>query len=312
MKSGLVRRIFLPSVVLAVAAASSAIAQDLRELQKQFKEALDSKNYMTLAALADQIAGINDKKAVDVLVGGYEAFAKTLEKLWSERQALQLKQENFGDIHQEAKQLQEEINKNGGRMIIGSDLHKRYLEHQKKNTDYYSLKEQNSAKEREIIEVNRAKDSIVNAFAKVTSDEAIKEMINDLGKSGSWTARAALAEALGRIDHAQALSALMDRLSGGEREAGIQVALLDALANKKPWTAPMVAAVAPHLKSGFWQVAYAAATALKASGLPEAIEPLIDAIGRTDGRLQSDIHDALVALTGVDKGFTAESWRGWF
>jgi hypothetical protein len=309
---GLVRRA-IPAVLLSLAIAPAAFAQDFRELQKQFKEAIDKRDYSTLGHLAGPVAAFNDKKAVDLLTDGYDAFAKILERLWAERDALYKKQQGFGDVHKDAKALQEEINKNGGRITIGSDLHTRYLEHQKKNTEYYAAKEACTAKEREIIEINRAKSAIVAALGRISSDEAIQEMIKDLTRSSNWTTRAAVAEAFGKIDHAQATAALKDRLlKNAERDPGALVAVLDALSNKQPWDAEMVGAAAPHLTSPFWQVQYAAAMALKASRRPEAIETLADALGRTDGRLQHDIHEALVGITGVDKGFGAENWKGWF
>ena len=46
--------------------------------------------------------------------------------------------------------------------------------------------------------------------------------------------------------------------------------------------------------------------------LKECVGPLIEALDREEGRLQRDIADVLVDLTGQRFGTNVESWRHWW
>lgn len=295
-----------------LAAAVPGYGQELRKLRQEFKNAVVARDATRISSLGQQIAGFNDKQAADILIWGYDYYAQLLDSLWRKRQALQLKQEGYEDFMIEYRRLlaeQEERRKKG----VPNDPAwvKKIEDFNKRVEDYQQSKEDLKKVETEINEINSLKEVIVGAMAGIKSDTAVEQMIKDLKRSSNWTTRAAIAEALGKIDHPQALPALRERLEK-EREPGAQVAIIDALAEKGQWDRQTVLAVAAQLKSSYWQVQYAAAMALKASKSPDAIEPLIHALETAEGRLKHDIHDALTALTGVDKGLDAKAWMTWF
>jgi hypothetical protein len=90
------------------------------------------------------------------------------------------------------------------------------------------------------------------------------------------------------------------------------VAILDALAAKGQKTEEIVQAAVDTLKSAEWQVQVAALDLLKKLNAKEAVEAIIDAMGKADGRLQYDFQSTLMALTGVDKGILPDAWRAWW
>jgi HEAT repeat protein len=306
------RKAVFTTIVLSCFGAT-ALAQDYNQSKKEFKQAVVEQNSMSVASLAAQVAGFETRDAVDTLIWGYDYYAQILQTLWRERTQLQLQQETYEDFMIELKRLQAEIDERKRKGQPGDPaLNDRITKFNKKMEDYQKVKEQLAQTELKINSVNQIKSSIVAALAKFKSDAAVAELVNDLKRSAGWTTRAAVAEALGQIDHAAALPALRERLIKGESEAGAIVALLDALAKKDQWDEETIRAVALHLESTFWQVRYSAAMALKSSKSPHAIEPLARALERADGRLKHDLHEALVAVTGVDKGMDAAAWKTWF
>lgn len=300
------------TMVLSLCAAT-AFSQDYNQAKKDFKQAVVEQNSMTVASLASQIAGFETRDAVDTLIWGYDYYAQILQTLWRERTQLQLQQEAYEDFTIELKKLQAEIDERRRKGQPGDPaLNDRITKFNKKFEDYQKVKEQLTQTEVKINSVNQIKSSIVAALARFKSDAAVAELVNDLKRSSAWTTRAAVAEALGQIDHPSALPALRERLIKGESEAGAIVALLDALAKKGQWDEETIRAAALHLESTFWQVRYSAAMALKSSKSPHAIEPLIRALEKSDGRLKHDLQEALIAVTGVDKGLDATAWKNWF
>ena len=294
-------------------ASADAFAQDFNQSKKNFKQAVVEQNSMTVASLATEIAGFNTREAVDTLIWGYDYYAQLLVTLWRDRTQLQLQQETYEDFMIEYKKLVAEIEDRKKKGLPGDPaLNDRITKFNKKTEDFQKVKEQLTQVEVKINDINRIKSSIVGALAKFNSDQAVGELVNDLKKASAWTTRAAVAEALGQIDHASALPALRERLIKGESESGAIVAVLDALAKKNQWDPETISAAALHLESTYWQVRLAATTALKSSKSPHAIEPLISALDKADGRMKHEIHDALVAVTGVDKGLETASWKGWF
>ncbi|HLG42689.1 MAG TPA: HEAT repeat domain-containing protein, partial [Planctomycetota bacterium] len=299
-------------VAFAFASAPS-FAQDFNQAKKDFKQAVVEQNSMTVASLATEVANFNTREAVDALIWGYDYYAQLLVTLWRDRTQLQLQQETYEDFMIEYKRLVAEIDDRKKKGLPGDPaLNDRITKFNKKTEDFQKVKEQLTQAEVKINDVNRIKSSIVAALAKFNSDQAVGELVNDLKKSAAWTTRAAVAEALGQIDHAASLPALRERLIKGESEAGAIVAILDALGKKNQWDAETINAAALHLESTYWQVRFAATTALKASRSPHAIEPLIKALEKADGRMKHEIHEALVGVTGVDKGLEAGRWKGWF
>ena len=68
----------------------------------------------------------------------------------------------------------------------------------------------------------------------------------------------------------------------------------------------------PLLKDPFMEVQVAVVHALQKIGGKDVIDPLIDALDRSSGRVKDDIADVLLWLTGKDLGTSHASWDGWW
>lgn len=139
---------------------------------------------------------------------------------------------------------------------------------------------------------------------------ALKPVAEELEKGGTWQARADMAEALGRTDHADAARALIDRL---EREPSelVQAAVLEAVAARGGVSAAWVKPAAARLDSRAWQARRAAARAMAAGGAKESVEPLVAAIAKVDGLLRLEYDAALKKLTKTDLGDPGR-WPDWW
>ncbi|MDQ7779714.1 MAG: PQQ-binding-like beta-propeller repeat protein [Planctomycetota bacterium] len=61
-----------------------------------------------------------------------------------------------------------------------------------------------------------------------------------------------------------------------------------------------------------WQVRASAARALGRQGCRSAVQPLIEALAKEQGRLRGDIDSALKNITGVSFGGSSEGWLNWW
>ncbi len=152
---------------------------------------------------------------------------------------------------------------------------------------------------------------IVRALAQFKGEDSVKEMLRELKGNSNWEKRAGVAEALGQIAHASVPAALAEVLKK-DSEPQVRVAILDAFRELKPADPAVAAAVAEQLKHEFWQVKSAAAAALGALKAKGAVEPLLEALAKHEGRLRHDLNAALAAVTGVDKHGDPNAWRAWW
>lgn len=74
----------------------------------------------------------------------------------------------------------------------------------------------------------------------------------------------------------------------------------------------VVSLLVPLLEDPFMEVQVAVVQALQKIGGKGVIEPLIDALEGSTGRVRDDIADALLWLTGKDLGVNRASWGGWW
>src|SRR6185436_4615896 len=103
----------------------------------------------------------------------------------------------------------------------------------------------------------------------------------------------------GTIDNPMVIPALVTTLSA-EKETFVKIACLDALRSHKAKSHEAIATISEQLKDEFWQTKTAAIQALRAAGLPDvrpAVPALIEAIQGAEGRLRSDLNDALIDFT---------------
>jgi hypothetical protein len=113
------------------------------------------------------------------------------------------------------------------------------------------------------------------------------------------------------MSHASIPAALAEILKK-DSEPQVRIAVLDAIRELKSASPEILAAVLEQLKHEFWQVKSTAASTLKALKPKEAIDALLEALAKSDGRLRHDMNDALAAITGVDKHADPNAWRAWW
>ncbi|HLF93933.1 MAG TPA: HEAT repeat domain-containing protein [Planctomycetota bacterium] len=278
---------------LALVAARDA---EFDKAKAEFRKALAEMQARTIHDAADRLADTDQKAAVDALLDGYGVLATQIKALWTEKVKWVREKEATGDFKIDMK--------TNPPTIPASDV---------KKYEAYLVAEK-SAREAEsrIMNVESARRGIVKALGRFKSDASVKELLQEVvAGSSSWQRRAGVAEALGQMSHAEipgALAAVVKK----DSEPQVRIAAMDALRELKANAADVTAALVDQLKSEFWQVKATAAATIRALMLKDAVDALIDALGRSDGRLKAEFNDALVGLTGVDKHGDVPSWKAWW
>jgi hypothetical protein len=268
---------------------------ELDKARADFRKALSDLRPAEVRDAADRLAATNQKAALDALLEGYGKCATGIKALWGDKIKYLTDREANGDFKIDLK--------TNPPSIVRSDVPKyeRYLEADKLSR----------ATEAKIMGIEACKRGIVQAMGKFRSDASVKDLVHEVAAGADWQRRAAAAEALGQIEHKDVLPALIDALKN-DKEPAVRVALVEALRAQKNPASEVVAALAAQLQSEFWQLKSAAAFALQALGSKEAIEPLIEALPKNEGRLRADLNEALVGLTGTDKHGDYAAWKSWW
>ncbi len=270
-------------------------AQEFEKARAEFKAAVAQMHEVNVRDAAQRVARSDHKDAVDVLLDGYGTTAAQIKMLWAEK----VRWIREADAN---SNIEYETTDQGSRPTAGStNKFLKLMEAQAKGKEV----------EQKIMRVEAVKREIVVALGGFKSDASVKQLATKLKADANWDRRAGICEALGIIDHAEAVPMIVEQLRT-DKEAPVKVACIDALRTKKARAPEIVALICEQLKNEYWQVKYAAAIALKDAGGRDGIESLIDALGTADGRLKSEFNDVLVALTGVDKHGDHAAWKSWF
>lgn len=282
------------ATVLVLLALRAPDAQ-LDQARVEFKKALAEQNPAALQDAADRLASTDQKVATDTLMDGYGKCATAIKALWADKvKHLQERQAN-SDFKVDLK--------TNPPTIPASDV--------KKYERFLEADELSRRTEASIMRYEASKTAIVRALGKFKSEASVKNLIHEVTAGADWPRRAAAAEAMGQISHKDVPGALLETLKK-DSEPAVRIAVVDALRALKLSSPEVVAAVAGQLGSDYWQLKVSAAQALAAIGSQAAIEPLIDAISKAEGRLRIDFNDALTQLTGVDKHVDPGAWKAWF
>jgi hypothetical protein len=256
-----------------------AVPQDLDKARTDLKKGVAASDGAAVEAAVQKIAAADNKRAVELLLEGYSECAKELKSLWDDK--LKVIQENQG------------------------------LPKYDKAAD-----QKGQAIEANIRKVEALKRLVVRALGGLKSEAAVKAlaaevMARTFSSSADWTRRAAIAEALGAIEHPDALPSLLE-VAKKDGEPQVRVAAIDALVAKKASPLEVGAALTQLLGHESWQVKSAAVSAIRALGLKVAVGSLIEALEKNDGRLRHEINEALIAFTGVDKHGDFAAWKAWW
>jgi HEAT repeat protein len=146
------------------------------------------------------------------------------------------------------------------------------------------------------------------ALGNLADTESVGVLARNLAVDEFEVRRASIV-ALGRIGDPRAVAPLCQVLADGEPP--LKTAALDALALLHPPESALPAIVA-MLEEPDWQVRTSAMLALGKLRRKGAIEPLIAAMRREEGRLRDDAARALARTTGFDWHEDPDAWQRWW
>ncbi len=267
-------------------------AGDLEKDRSELKKAAAAVDLRGVREAAERLAASDRKPAVDALLDGYGVCAGAIKALWGEKlQALQQKEANAD--------FRINMATNPPTVVQGDE--KKYLA-------WKEAEELGQRSESKIMQVEACKRAIVDALGTFKSDESVKELAAELARNSQPGKRAGVAEALGRLAH-PAIPAALAEAARKDAEPQVRVAALDALRERK--AAEGTPAAIDGLKHDFWQVRSAAAALLRTLKARTAVEPLVEALAKADGRLRAEFNEALAEITGVDKHGDPAAWKAW-
>ena len=153
--------------------------------------------------------------------------------------------------------------------------------------------------------------ALLEAF-KVTRPPLVYDTVLKLAAKGAFETKIVTAELLGLLPQKgsrseEALLALLD-----DKSPQIRLAAIDSLGQLG--SASLADTCMRILvEDDDWRVRASCVDALAEFRLKETIPPLISAMESEEGRLQDDIHDALVQITGeLDQTADPQSWQKWW
>lgn len=151
---------------------------------------------------------------------------------------------------------------------------------------------------------------ILEAFKKSRPDVGY-ELILRLAEHKNFEIRYAALDVLGSIKSKDGKSETVLLKGTSDPEAQIRLVSLESLKSLKAAT---TAARCVELvgKDPDWRVRSVAMAALRSFRVKEALQPLIDALKKEDGRLKDDALAALRDLTGFDYSGDPEIWQRWW
>ncbi len=269
--------------------------QDFEQARAEFRKAVVEMNAGGVRDAAERLVKGERREAVDALLDGNGICAGQIRALWQDK----LKAIQEMDANADFR-----INTNTNPPTVDPGSVAKYQKFQQAQKDAQAV-------ERRIMGIDGIKRSIVDALAAFKSDAAVKELCGELKANGTWFKRAGLAEALGRIPHALVPAALVETIRK-DPEPQVRVAAIDASREMKERPAELVPALVEQLGHEYWQVRHAAVAALRALGARDAVDALVDALPKNEGRLRHEMSDALAALTGVDKHADPAAWKAWW
>lgn len=271
---------------------------DLESAKRDFRQSVVTMDASGVRTAAERLRKADSRAAVDTLLDGCGVCAQQIKSLWGEK-----------------TRWKKEMEANSGYKIDYSKTPPQIEPGSVNMYNKFREAERNAqAVERKIMSVEAVRREITAALGGFQSDEAVRELLARLKSEPDWTRRAGIAGALGSIPRPETLDALLAQIPL-EKEPGAKAAILDALRAAKTDDPRALSAASEALKDEYWQVQLSALLLIRDRGRDKAktsIDALIEALQKSDGRMQHEINDALVALTGVDRHGDASAWKSWW
>ncbi len=296
-----------------VAALLALLAQDLGKFKEELRNGIATGHLPSAQAAIQGLAALNSPAAIDALLGAIGSIRKEELDAMDRRRSLEsAERKAYADYQKylEAYRKASRESSASGTQEAKDKLKKASEEMQPYSKKYSEARTAAQSFTTRFTVLAQIREQAQSAFSSFNGKSAIQEIIDRFKGSPDWMIRAGLADILERVDAPEALQALLVQIHK-EKEATVKVAILDALASK-PKSPEIVQAVIDELKADAWQVVAAALELLRKTAAKEAVEAVIEAMPKADGRLQFDFQDTLAALTGVDKGILADAWKSWW
>lgn len=281
---------------------------DLEQIKKELNQALLQVDGVKAAKLVRDVASDKNEKSMLVLIQTLYHFCQDKDNI---RSFLSKSFEQKGIVEQDLLLLPHSIDK------AKQDQNDNKIDQEDKNY----IKEELARLEK--LKVDRAdqlklltdglkelQDTLFFEMTKYTDDKSVALLLRQFKDEKKWSIKAYLASIIANIEHKDALPALLETLKNNQ-DAGVTAAVINALREKGTKSEEIFKLINKAASQGYWQVRLATRNYYESIGIQDAVEPLIDMLKNSDGRLTLDILKTLWNLTGENIEMHS-AWKGWF
>lgn len=229
-------------------------------------------------------------------------FTKVMLEVLDEHRLLKREMPKIeADLRERAKRIREDAEKNGGR-VFNTTMN-----------DYEQVLAKAAKLNDQLLELKRfAAELGACAAQAITAEEDPVDALEDVAKmSRKSPFQVELVNVIALSGHDQAATVLMKELDRAKESYNKQLivdglAKLGALKESEPWM------LTEGLMDDDWNLRSAVVRALATLRSRNAIPVLIDRLEPENGRVRTDIAEALRSLTGRNFRSNAEQWRKWW
>ncbi len=276
--------------------------RDLEQIKHELNQALVQFNSSTAAKLIKEAASEKNEKSMDVLVSClYYLWEKYIPQAYSQKESV------IKDISTATFSIER----------AKQDLNDPKWDQEEK--DYIKgeiarIEKTLSDRQTQLKELTEGlkevRETLHGEVIKYTDEKAIASIIKKFkGEKNSYY-KGLFAHVLVKISHRDIMPVLLEALKPGQ-EPGVAVAIIEAFKEAGEKSEEAMKAVREAIKSGYWQVKLAAKNYFEPLEKKDAIEPLIEMLKDTDGRVQLEILKTLWKVTGENIG-EHTAWKAWY
>ncbi|MHC4223196.1 MAG: HEAT repeat domain-containing protein, partial [Planctomycetota bacterium] len=157
---------------------------------------------------------------------------------------------------------------------------------------------------------NLGRAALCRMFGRNRDTRAVPLLRKALGDS-FWLVRANAARSLSQLRHLESTPALTE-MAAKSPNGKLRIAAMDALAELGGDARSAIPLIERNLMHRAWQVRVATCQTVARIGDTAAVDMLIGRLEREGGRVHDEIRRALKRLTGIERRWSAETWRRWW